>query len=254
MAMETEGGIDASTSQGAGTDVNAGAGGGGQFGGGSNDSKNAGDRSTQAGVVDSNGGAFGLGGSAPTGSSKGVVEGTEDIQSIEKEGTATSSVGAKGPVDTGIGFIDRKANSAIEDPIGTLIGIGLGLTPFGMAMSVGNLAATAGRGSLGKEVNAGGVLSAAIQGLLSGDITAAPASQLAANDANLGRSGESNTQISQNQSLESAPQIVNPSPSVVGTVVSQPSVPLSQAQPGVRTSNPFAPSAPLQQGIGSIWL
>ena len=234
MAMETDAGI--AGAGGFGNDTSA------QVGATANESSGAG------------GGVFGL-------SVKGIAAIDEETQSIEKSKEVSSSVaGSKGSVDTGIGLIDRKANAALDDPIGTVIGALAGLVPGGMAFGPAGIAASISRGALDKEVSLGSIVSAALRGIVEGDITAAPASQLARNDANLGLAGNAEPTGGDGQEDLQVPKVVTsvsqvPStPTTVGSPVTQPSVPLASTQPGVRTSNPYAPAVPLRSQLGSIWL
>lgn len=202
--------------------------------GGDNSGKNAEDKSTATG-----------GASA-----------TNDPSTYMDPGGAFGLTGGSGW--TGIGFIDNSILGAKSDPLGAVIDLAIGLTPAGAAFSAVNLAArAAGANPLGVH-SAGGVISAAVRGAISGDVTGATPDQIAAAQLASQQGSEggeffpsyqpsslAGTQSPQAATNSATPQVPSRSP-----ILAQ--EPLKDV--GNRGANPYGPSAQDRFVISRQWL
>lgn len=207
----------------------------GGFSGGSNDSKNAGDKSTQAG----------------NGNEGTHLEGVTGLfGATTPEQDFAIATRNQAPNVTGIGLIDSKISSISTDPLGFLIDAAIGLTPAGMLVSAFGALAKATSTDPSGITSLGAGISAGIRGALRGDITGDTSQQIQREGLNrqVGRDFDSSQFPDQPQQTLQQPSGNQSAPQQSSVV--QPSVPLSQ--PGVRGSNPYAPAAPLQS-IDSVW-
>lgn len=206
----------------------------GGFSGGSNDSKNAGDKSTQAG----------------NGNEGTHLEGVTGLfGATTPEQDFAIATRNQAPNVTGIGLIDSKISSISTDPLGFLIDAAIGLTPAGMLVSAFGALAKATSTDPSGITSLGAGISAGIRGALRGDITGDTSQQIQAADR--GRQvGRETDLYPSDQSYQASQQQTSVPQQSTQAPVTQPSAPLSQ--PGVRGSNPYAPAAPLQS-LNTVW-
>lgn len=189
------------------------------------------------------------------GSVDNTAKNTEERQAVssspeEGDPGGAFGLGLLGPVASAssslsTGFIGRKVQDLIDDPLAALINFGASLVPGGQIVTLANAAANLAAGPLDKHTSFGSALSAGIRAA-----------------ADVGFRGSSNQQQSlSGDAREALEYAAATGPAVDGSSQTPPYSPASSqqpreplAQPTKRVSNPYAPLVPLQSSVGSIWL